>query len=549
MDHNIWTFYGKFYKGHYPSLVFGILLTVVQSLIVLPIAYSVRMIFDRAVPGQNFVLLLKLCAVIFILYVLDGGITLWTRQLFLKITKTAVQKIRDEIAARLYLLPRAAYEKTDRLKFHARIVQDTFRVDVMSNALVAQFLPSLFLIIGICGVLTYLNAVLFLWMLVIVPCFALLNRIFGRKIQKKVADYHAYFEVFSKRINVLLNIMDLTRMQAAEKYEMKKQQNIHHTLRDKSKDQAWLRGAHQVVHKTTALSAGIIILIAGGRSVISGQMSIGELIAFFAVAGLLRNNLQTAFHVVPQIIEGHTALKRLFTFFQMKMERPYCGTQKIDFRGHIVFDSVDFSYDDRKVLSRVSFEIRCGETVVFTGPNGSGKTTLALLLLGLYKPQSGSISADNQALDRLDMTHFRKQIGVLQQDPVMIPGTIRENLVYGRPGIHQKDLERMTAYSLCRPFVDKLPDGLDTVIERKDTTLSAGELQKLAVCRALIGGPKLLVLDEPANHLDEESVLKILENISTLTPKPSILLISHQQSAIKHADRVYMLRDGRLFEK
>ena len=546
MDFSAWKHYCRLYQGARFRFVLNIFLSVFQSIAVLFIALMIRFVFDEAIPEQNVAQLIWLCAFMLALYILTGGLTLWTRYLSLSTTKMAIKRIRDEIVGKIYGLPRSYFSQTDRMGLHTRIVQDTLRVDVMSNALVALFFPAMLISAGLIGILLYLNIFLFLAMTSIIPFLFIFNRKLGSQLKNKINSYHAYFEVFSKRISTILKTIDLTRIQSHERQEVSDQKKIHDNLRKRSQTQAWYNAAYRIIQKTAIASVGTLILVVGGIFVITDKMTLGELVSFFAAMGLLRNHLLTMTGVIPDIVEGNESLKRIYRCLTVRMNLPYQGRRKIRFNGQISLQAVDFGYGCRRVLNNITFNLTPRQITCLKGPNGSGKSTIAHLILGFYRPDKGRIFADGQPYEKLDMFFLRRYFGVVQQDPIIFPGTIYENMTYGFSKVKDEDIRNVLKLTLCEEFIASLPKGLHTRLEEKGHTLSGGEIQRISIARALLGNYKLLILDEPANHLDDEVMKRILTNIRNLKSRPTVMIISLNKQVANLADSVLVLKNGEI---
>ena len=204
-----------------------------------------------------------------------------------------------------------------------------------------------------------------------------------------------------------------------------------------------------------------------------------------------------------------------------------------------------FAYDEDPVIHDVSFEIAPGRVTALVGPNGSGKSTLVNLILGFYRPDIGSLTIGSMPYSEVDVTHLRRSMGVVPQQPFLMQGTVAENVAYGREDATEVDIKR--ALDLVHAgFVDQLPDGMHTDIGAEGVFLSGGQRQRIAIARALVHQPPLLVLDEPTNHLDRRSVAAVMESIATLKPRPAVLLVSHQIEVISDADEVIELDEGRV---
>ncbi|MEP7359424.1 MAG: ABC transporter ATP-binding protein, partial [Anaerolineales bacterium] len=340
--------------------------------------------------------------------------------------------------------------------------------------------------------------------------------------------------------------MDLVRIQAAEDWELGRQRAAVEELRDASTNLAWLETYYSITQDTLMAVASVLILIMGGRAVVAGTMSLGDLLAYYATVALLRGGLQGVTVAIPQIIAGQESLRALYELAHMEAPVPYQGRRQVAFDGHVRFEGVSFGYGREPVLREVHFELRPGTTTAVVGPNGAGKSTLAHLLLGFYRPQAGQVYAGEVPYDEIDVIDLRRQMGVVMQDSILFPGTIKDNIQYGSAQASQAEIVWAAEMSTAHEFVRLLPNGYDTAVGEHGVLLSGGQRQRIALARALMRRPRLLILDEPTNHLDQAAIARFMANLHGLPAAPAILIISHSQEVIADADEVYLLEDRRL---
>jgi ATP-binding cassette subfamily B protein len=275
-------------------------------------------------------------------------------------------------------------------------------------------------------------------------------------------------------------------------------------------------------------------------------MTTGELLSFYAILALLLRELSTILSSIPQVLAGYESMARIQAILETDEREPYEGTRRIDFAGELVLEGVSFGYGREEILRDLSFRVGAGEHVAIFGPNGAGKSTLVNLMLGLYKPQTGSVLADGIPYDELDVRHLRRSIGVVLQDPVIFPGTIAENIAYGRPDAEDEEIRRAATWSTADAFIDNLPDGYETEVGDEGGLLSGGQRQRIAIARALVARPALLILDEPTTHLDDRSIDQLIANLNGFPGAPTVLMISHDPAVARAVDSVQHLRDGRV---
>jgi ABC-type multidrug transport system fused ATPase/permease subunit len=539
-----WRYYLSFYRPHRGAVAVAVALSVVQALLLVPIGALVGRAFDAHVPHGDVAGLVRTCAAVVALYLASGAIALRVRKLVLRFTKDAVSELRDELTGRLYALPRSFFDRSDSTRLHTVVVTDTERVDIMSNALVAQVLPAALTAALLAAVLLGLSPRLFLVLGAVVPPLYLMRRLLRSRLQRWVRAFHLSFERFSGGVVQMLRTMDLTRSRAAEAGERARRRDAIDDLRSTSAGMAFGWAAFSFVQSTIATAAGVVLLAFGGVLVARGEMTLGVVISFYVVMGLFNAQLRQVFFNVPPIIEGVESLARVHDLARRDEPLPYRGGRRIAFAGGVGLEDVSFRFPRQEVLRRVTLRVEPGEIVAITGPNGSGKTTVANLVLGFYRPDAGRVLADGVPYDELDMPHLRRQLGVLHQDPFLTDGTLAENIAFGRPGLAPAAVQRAAHLATADELAARLPEGLATPVGETGQLLSAGERQKIALARALASPAALLLLDEPTSNLDAASRRTVLARLRALDPRPAILVITHDEEVLAFADRVYLLRDG-----
>ena len=527
-------------------LALSIGISIGLSLIVLPIAYLVRYVFDEVIPAGDIRLLVLAGVAVIVLSHVNSGLTLWTQYVTLKITKGAIQRFRDELLKRVFTFSRAYYSETDRKKLHANIVQDTHRLDNMSHALITRFLPALTISIALSGVLIYLNWFLFLMLTIIVPFLFLVSRSMGKVVRERVRAFHRSFATFSKGMMFVLETLDLTKIQSAEQFEINRQRKHFEDLRLTSESMAWLNTAFNSINSVMTALSSVIILIVGGIAIAAGSMTLGGLLSFYVIVSLLKNHLKTISTSILKIIAGNESLTTLFAILRTREPRPYSGRKQIPFGGTITFDTVYFQYDKNPLLKDVNIAIYPNATVALVGPNGAGKSTIISLILGFYRPQKGQLYADDHPYNDLDIAHLRRYVGVVMQDPILFPGTIIENITYGSPDLDFQEVICAAELATAHEFIQQLPQKYDTFVGENGVLLSGGQRQRIAIARALLRQPRLLILDEPTNHLDAAAVRQLMKNLKEVENSPATMLISHDKDIVCNAQRIYMLQDGHI---
>lgn len=546
MNLNAWRFYLTFYGRFNLTLIVCAMALAGQPLILLPVALLIRRAFDEAIPTKNFYLLAVIGAAILLAYLASDALTVLVRYRILTVTKFVTQRLRHDVLEKIYSLPRTYHSEAEAGRLHTSIVQDTERVDEASSAFLALVLPALFASLMLICILAFLNRFLFFVVISTIPLLVIVSRSMGKSLRRHLKLFRESFENFSKGILFLIQMIDLTRIQSAERFELARQEVSIGNLRVHSSSMVRQQNLYVAAQNTIIVFTSILILIIGGRTIIVGRMTVGELLSFYLALALLGNQLRTISSTIPQLIVGYESLTTLMDFLNLKEANQYSGSRQIEFKGQITLASVSFRYKERPVLTEVDLTIAPHSFVAITGVNGAGKTTISSLILGLYRPQHGQLYADGYPFEELDLAHLRASIGVVTQDPVIFFGTILENLTYGCPQVSEEEIFRAAKSALAHDFIERLPDGYETLVGEKGILLSGGQRQRLAIARALLRRPALLILDEPTNHLDEESTRRLLENLKNIRERPATLIITHQENVVSAAQHIYTIHQGRL---
>lgn len=543
MNFPVWKKYLNLFRRSFRKLGFVAFVSAGQSLIFLLVAFLIRFSFDDVIPSGDRYSLIMVSVILLILITLNIAISLWTSKITRKITTQVISDLRDELLIKFVSFPRSYYSEVDTSKLHTNIVQFTQRLDVMNNSIVTGSLPSIVIMTGLIGVLIYMNWILFAIMVFTILPLYLVSGKSKKHIAKQVSLYNQSLEKLSKGMLFILQHMDLIQNQTAEKYEIERQKNHNDEMRKKSFFLVWADAIYRASVNGIVGFSGIIILIIGGVAVIGKTMTMGELLSFYVVISFMKGYLSTILYSIPLIIEGNEILTSLYGILQTTDSKPYKGKRKIPFNGNITFENVNFGFNEKKLLFNLNLSISPGNIIVLLGSNGVGKSTIVNLISGYYRPQSGMLYADGLSYDELDISYFRKHVGIVQQDPIIFSGSIWDNIVYGQTNASSNDVYQACRLATANNFIQAFPDGFETKTGEGGIRLSGGQRQKIAISRALLRKPSLLILDEPTNHLDELSQNKLIQNLKALENSPTILIISHAIEIIQLAQKTYYLND------
>lgn len=535
-----------YYSRRAGRLVFSTVATALKSLLYIPALLLVRRAFDTAIPGGDVAGLVWIGVGIVVIRAATSGFSLLVRAHMLRTTRGAVADLRGDLMARLYSLSRRYFTQADYANLHTRIVQDTTRIEAASQSLFSVAFPALLAVPVLAGVLFYLDWRLSLLGLLLLPVLWFTTRITSRRLREHVVVNQHAFERFSKSVSFAIDHIDLTRVRAFESEEGTRQRSAIDGLSEAGHRTAMAFASHGQVQQTVTSFAGISLLVVGGAFVASGEMTIGELLVFFVAANQLGGYANTVLGSIPDLIAAGQYFSTLREIMMRGEPEPYSGTRKPDLGAGIAIRNVTFAYEGTPILRDVSLSLPPGSNVAIIGPNGSGKSTIIHLLLGFYRPQEGTLAVGDLEYDDADMQELRRGFGLVPQRPAFFHGTVRENVAYGFAVASEDGVRSACRQAHADDFIQRLPEGYETPIGEQGFRLSGGECQRLAIARALLGDPLILVLDEPTNHLDVETVGGLMRELTG--NDRTVITISHDPDVVQLADTVYHLAEGKLVQ-
>lgn len=525
------------------------------SLIVTGITFVVARLLEVTINSMNagnVRILNMVCLSVIGVFVLKWFFTFGQVYYLSLASQHVVAQMRHDIFAHLQRLPLSFFNRRRVGAIQSVIAND---VPVLQNAvvLVRDSLDAPLRIAGGLVYVFYLNWKLALLACLCLPLMALVIQRIGKQIRKithitqvSLADITALVEEAIAGVRVVKTFAMEDR--EAEKFAERNHAVLRATLSGERR-RARLRPTVELIG-----AVGIaLVLWFGGREVALGHMNSGQLLSFLFILHQIAQaaNGVGAIHVTRQQVR--TAAQRIYDEVLDVHPEVYDTPDAIELprlEGRITFENVSFAYSDNEyALRNVSFTIEPGEIVALVGHSGAGKSTLVDLLLRFHQPSEGRVLVDGYDLQNVKLESLRAQIGVVPQQTILFVGTAAENIAYGKPGARMEEIMDAARSAHASEFIERLPEGYDTLIGDKGVRLSGGESQRVAIARALLKSPRILILDEATSALDTASERMIQQALQEERGKLTILLIAHRWSTIQCADRVLVMHRGRLVEQ
>jgi ATP-binding cassette subfamily B protein len=476
---------------------------------------------------------------------------------FNEVGARALTDLRRDTYGRLIRLPMAFHSQRRVGELSSRIAADLSQVQDTLIGTVPQFLRQLATLVGGVALIAYTSGQLTLVMLCSLPPLIAVAVVFGRWIRKTARE--AQDRLADSNVIVEETLQGVASVKAFTN-EAHEQSRYHNALL--AALSSTLRGARQRAafgaFVTFALFGAIVLVLwYGARLVQAGDLTVGELTRFMLYTMFVGGAMGSFAELFAQVQRTLGATQRVRELLNEKPEvveaapRDKHATPAIRLRGDVRFDNVIFSYPSRKetqVLCGVSLHAQSGERIALVGPSGTGKSTIVSLLLRFYDPDSGRILIDGKEARDYDLLELRRQIAIVPQDVLLFGGAIGENIAYGRPGANTSDIENAARKANAHDFITSFPQGYETLVGERGIQLSGGQRQRVAIARAVLKDPAILILDEATSSLDSESENLVQQALETLMERRTSIIIAHRLATVRTADRIFVVKDGKIVE-
>ncbi len=490
----------------------------------------------------------RLAVAIVILFFLKFLVTYLQRLTSVTLEETIVKDLRDTLYEKVLNMPLAQIEARSTGEWLSRFLSDV-------NQIKGAITHGLFVMLreGFNG-LAYLAIALIaswrltLFALLVVPTFSFLIAVIGRKIRKRSIRVQHRMAHIGKHLAETLEGVKVVKGFAMEPQEVSRFRSLTSRFYRAVLRRAYVSVlAAPLTEFLSAVAAAVILLYGGHLIFVTHALSPDRFLVFLASALSLMSPLKRISSGNTALQQGLGAGRRVFDLLataepESSGTRPFSGIQH-----EIVFDHVSFSYTPQTpALCDVSFTIRKGEVVALVGPSGSGKTTIADLLLGFYRPTQGQILVDGVDLFEYDLRSYRQRVAFVPQETLLFSGTVYENIAYAKPDASPDSVEQAAAIARADEFIQKLPDGMETDLGERANALSGGEKQRIALARAILREPDLIILDEVTSALDSRTEALIHQVLWDLLKGKTAVIIAHRLQTVLHADRIVVLDQGRV---
>jgi ATP-binding cassette, subfamily B, bacterial len=511
------------------------------------IAGPVRMTF-----GESKLAIVYFAAIATVVVAAVGAVASYTQNyLATKVGQMVMLDLRQTLYHHIQRLSLSFYDRTKIGDLISRVTTDVDAIQsFVSTALLGIVAPSLTLV-GMLAVMFYFNWRFTLIALSVAPVLFLQVYTLTRRIKQATRAVRKKESEIVSVVAETLSSIRVVKAFAREDYEMKRLEketleSIEMTMRARS-----IKARLAPIVDVIVAVGTCIVLWYGARLVLQGQLTAGALVVFLLYLGKMykpMRDLSKMTDTISKAVIGAERIRELISLEDSVRDLPHARTAP-RFKGRIEFDRVYFGYyDGQPVLKDVSLRIEPGQYVALVGPTGAGKSSIIGLIPRFYDPFSGGLAIDGEDTRNFTLRSLREQISFVLQETILFHAPIWQNIAYGKPEASRDEIIRAARLANAHEFIERMPEGYDTMVGERGVTLSGGQRQRIAIARAIIRNSPILILDEPTSGLDSSSEKLVLEALGRLTAGKTVIVITHHLETIVKADVIFTLKDGRIVE-
>lgn len=543
------------FRGYRLMLTFIILLAAAASLLNLGPPLVLMEIVDTAIPAQDRQWLLWLVGMLIAFPLLAGLLGVAQNHMNNQVAEGVMRDLRDRLHTNLQRQSVSFFTSSRSGEVVQRLIGDVQTIqDVLSRLVVAGITQSV-IVLSSLAVLFYLDWLLALMSVLIIPLFIIPIRYVSRRRKRLRAQVQEARAEMSAQIGEMFGVSGalLTKLFNREQHQRERFTAVNERVME-------LELRLNLIGRWFLMMVGILgplgtalVYFYGGWRVMAGDMSLGEIIAFATCLARLYQPVSQLMNLHVEVVTALAVFQRIFDYLDLPPEvtdHPNAVELTTKLRGDVEVEQVTFGYQHGKaVLRDVSFRARAGQVVALVGPSGAGKSSLLSLLPRLYDPDAGTIRIDGYDLKQLKLDSLRKSLATVTQETFLWHATIRANLLFAKPDADDQELWDACRRANIAEFVRTLPEGLETVVGERGHRLSGGERQRLAIARAILAQPAVLLLDEATAHLDAESERAVQSALSGLIQTCTTIVIAHRLSTVINADLILVIDQGEVVER
>jgi subfamily B ATP-binding cassette protein MsbA len=537
---------------HRWRLVLGLVIMLVGRALSLVMPASTKYVIDEVIAKGRGDMLGTVAAIAAAATVVQAACSFAVSQILGVAAQRAITEMRKRVHAHIEMLPVRYFDSMKTGQLITRIMRDAEGVRNLVGTGLVQLTGGLVTASMALAVLLYLNWKMTFLTLGVLAVFGGGMALAFKKLRPLFRTRGEIESQLTGRLSESLSGIRIVKAYTAERRErLVFARGAHKLFRNIAKSMTGV--SSMMAFSATIIGAiGMVIVVIGGRSVLRGEMSLGDLFMYVAFTGMMAMPVVELASIGTQVTEAFAGLDRIREIMSMptEMDEDLRREPAGEIRGEVRFEDVCFEYDPGvPVLRNISFAAPAGSTTALVGSSGSGKSTLISLILNFNQPKSGRVLVDGRDLNRIKIGEYRSNLGVVFQDNFLFDGTIADNIAFSHPGAAREEVIHAARVAHCHGFILDFEKGYDTVVGERGVKLSGGQRQRVAIARAILADPRILILDEATSSLDSESEAMIQDGLRALQRGRTAFVIAHRLSTIRSADQILVLEHGEIIER
>lgn len=542
----------SYYRPYKPLFILDFSCAIIAGILELAFPIAVNQVIDKIMPQNNFRIILLACIGLLLFYVINTGLQYIVVFFGHKLGVLIETDMRIELFEKLQSQSFEYYDEQKTGKLLSRLTTDLFDISEVAHHGPEDVFITVMTLLGSFILMLNMHVKLAIATFILVPFITVALIFFNKKMTNVNTQIYESIAEFNAGVEAAVTGIRVTQSFANEAYENTKFNGLSNLY----------KRAKLMFYKVMAVSSAynylmirlinLFALVFGAYYTLQGELTNGEFVGFILLSNVFIRPIEKVNNMIEDYPKGIAGFKRLTEELDKNttVVDQHDAIDVANLQGAISYQEISFSYADHtKVLDHLNLDIPAGETVAFVGESGSGKTTLCNLLPRFYEPSSGKITIDGIDIQKMTLASLREQIGTVQQDVFLFPGTMRENIAYGKLDATEEEIEQAVGLAHLTGVIERMSDGLDTVIGERGVKLSGGQKQRVAIARMFLKNPPILILDEATSALDTETEEVIQESLNSLAAGRTTLIIAHRLATIKHATRIIVMSEAGILEE
>ena len=540
----------QYVKKHLKKIYIALILSLIVAASTAGIAWLLDPAVKKIFIEQNKVFAWSIPLLIVIAFTSKGLSLYFARINIIRVGEEVAGELQKKVATNILTSDIQTLDNRHSGKYISNVMYDTHHVQNLVSTGVLNLMKDSFSVVALVSLMFYQNWKLALFAILMMPLAAGLAKSLGKRIGKATSKAGESSGNLASFLSEIFKGSKMIRIYQKEKYENEKARKVIDDLVEKNiKIGSVMIRATPIMETLTGLMiAGFIIF--SGKLISSGELGVNNFFSFLAAMMLAYQPIRSLATINMAAYQGAAAFKRISSIIDRNIKiKEEINTPKLILKNsNIKFTNVSFKYEttDEKAIKDINLDIKGNSIAAFVGHSGAGKSTIINLLPRFYDPQEGSIEIDGQNIRDVSLESLRKNLSMVSQDVILFDDTIKNNISYAKEGASDHDIKKACKFAAANEFIEKLPNGYDTLIGENGIRLSGGQKQRISIARAILKESPLILLDEATSSLDAESEEIVQNAIMNLTKNKTTLVIAHRLSTIHNANKIFVLKNGNI---